>query len=66
MSHLNALQLSLSNERMRLAAARTEGEKALRSVWVTQMEKEIKGEEEFLSAGLDCSLNDDELLELLK
>jgi predicted mannosyl-3-phosphoglycerate phosphatase (HAD superfamily) len=47
-SHLVALMTGLSRERQRLAAARTEQERALRTVWVRQSEKEINAEERFL------------------
>jgi hypothetical protein len=47
MTHLDALQLRLSNERMRLDDAKTEGERKLRSVWIRQIEKEIAGEIKF-------------------
>lgn len=43
-SHLNALQTRLSNERARLASAKTDQERAMRSVWVAQCEKEIARE----------------------
>ena len=59
MSHIDALQLRLSNERMALANAKSEGEKELRKVWVAQIEKEIAGEKKFI-AGAD--LSDDELM----
>jgi len=47
-SHLGALQVRLSHERNRLNAAKTEGERELRQVWVAQIEKEIAGEKAFL------------------
>jgi predicted mannosyl-3-phosphoglycerate phosphatase (HAD superfamily) len=47
-SHLVALMTGLSRERQRLAAARTEQERALRTVWVRQSEKEVNAEERFL------------------
>ncbi|MFT6903922.1 MAG: hypothetical protein ACJAS1_000567 [Oleiphilaceae bacterium] len=56
-SHLSALRVGLSNERVRLASAKTDEEKALRKVWVKQREKEVKGEERFL--GLDDDENDE-------
>jgi predicted mannosyl-3-phosphoglycerate phosphatase (HAD superfamily) len=46
--HLVALMTGLSRERQRLAAARTEQERALRTVWVRQSEKEVNSEERFL------------------
>ena len=48
--HLHSLELRLSNERMRLSEATSQAEKELRSVWVNQLEKEIKGEIEFLAS----------------
>lgn len=59
MSHLNALQLRLSNERMRLQDAKSSGERELRAVWVKQLEKEIQGEIEFTNTK---EISDDELL----
>lgn len=66
-SHLNALELRLSHERDRLRAAKSEGEKELRRVWVAQLEKEIAGEREFLglTEPAECDLTDDELLAAL-
>jgi hypothetical protein len=46
--HLNALEFRLSNERVRLANSKTDKERASRSVWVAQCEKEIAQEREFL------------------
>lgn len=63
MDHLSALQLRLSNERIRLSQATNKAEIELRTVWVKQMEKEVAGEIEFLSAK-DMSA-DDLLKELL-
>lgn len=48
MTHLDALELRLSNERIRLSQATSESEKALRTVWVAQCEKEVAREYEFL------------------
>lgn len=53
MSHLDALNLRLSNERARLAAAKSEGERALRNVWIAQLEKEVEGEIQFLGTDDD-------------
>ncbi|WP_457928342.1 hypothetical protein [Bosea thiooxidans] len=65
MTHLNALELRLSNERGYLARAKTEGERELRRVWIAQIEKEIAGERAFVAKQDDMS--DDELLaELLQ
>jgi hypothetical protein len=47
-SHLVALRTGLSRERQRLAAASIEQERALRTVWVRQSEKEVNAEERFL------------------
>ena len=63
MDHLSALQLRLSNERIRLNQATNKDEIALRSVWVKQMEKEVQGEIEFLNQCDD--LTADELLKEL-
>lgn len=58
-AHLNALNLRLSNERSRLAEAKSEGEKELRKVWISQIEKEIAQEANFVQ---EVELSDDELL----
>ena len=63
MDHLSALQLRLSNERIRLSQATNKDEIALRSAWVKQMEKEVQGELEFLNQCDD--LTADELLKEL-
>lgn len=67
LTHLNALELRLSNEREYLRAAKSEGEKELRRVWIAQIEKEIAGERKFLglTEPAECDLTDDELLEEL-
>jgi hypothetical protein len=59
MQHIDALKLRLSNERSALAAAKTDGERQLRKVWISQIEKEIAGEQKFLAGE---KLTDDELL----
>lgn len=55
-THLNALQLRLSNERNYLANAKTTAERDLRKVWISQIEKEIGHEEP------EVEMTDDELL----
>lgn len=52
-THLDALELRLSNERMRLAAAKRPRERELRAVWVAGIEREIAAEKRFL--GIDDS-----------
>ncbi len=64
MLHIDALNLHLSNERMRLANAKTDAERELRRVWVAQLEKEIAGEQKFSNQQCD-NLSDDELLNSL-
>jgi hypothetical protein len=63
MDHLSALQLRLSNERIRLSQATNKGEIELRTVWVKQLEKEVDGEYKFLNK--DNAMSDDELLKEL-
>lgn len=64
LSHLNALELRLSHERGYLATAKTAKERALRRVWITQIEKEIAAENKVLglSTASETPLSDDELL----
>lgn len=71
LSHLNALKVRLSNERVYLSRAKKAGEKALRKVWIAQIEKEIAQELEFLNitekqidAEID-NMSDDDLLAAL-
>ena len=63
-SHLDALNLRLSNERMRLAAAKTPYERQLRAAWVASAEREVAGELVFLDAQAPIlgDLSDEELL----
>lgn len=63
MDHLSALQLRLSNERIRLSQATNKGEVELRKVWVEQLEKEIQGELKFLDQ--HNTMSADELLKEL-
>lgn len=66
-SHLVALQIGLAHERGRLARATSQSERALRTVWVAQRERELASELVFL--GMDDSpivaISDDELLAAL-
>jgi hypothetical protein len=66
-NHLNALQLRLSNERSRLALAKTEQERALRRVWIVQVKKEIAREKHgsYFDAIEADDMTDDELLAAL-
>lgn len=61
MKHLHALNLNLSNERIRLSNAKTDGEIELRSIWIAQLEKEISEEEKLLSLK-QPDISDDDLL----
>lgn len=63
-SHLNALRLRLSHEKGYLDRAKTESERALRRVWIGQIEKEIAGELTFLgmTESDESTLSDAELL----
>jgi hypothetical protein len=55
-AHLDALQLMLSNERIRYASDKS----PMRLVWIAQIEKEIALEHEI--AGTTNNMTDDELL----
>lgn len=68
MTHLNAIELRLSNERARLSVAKTSAERAHRQVLVAQIERELAGELEFLgkAAGAAPAMSDDELLNALQ
>ena len=47
MTHLDALEFRLSNERINLAEAKTDQERRLRAVWIRQIEKEIAAERKY-------------------
>lgn len=66
-SHLDALNLNLSNERTRLTNAKSSQEKELRTVWVNQLEKEIAAERKFLGIADSTieSISDEELFKEL-
>jgi hypothetical protein len=62
-THLDALNLRLSHERARLAAATSDRERAVRAAWISQTEREIAGERAFLGLQDDLpAVDDDELL----
>lgn len=62
-THLNYLELGLHNERQRLAAAKSEGERQQRKVWVSQLEREVAAERKFLGLPeVAEDISDDELL----
>lgn len=64
LTHLNALEVNLSHERVRLSQATAAQDIALRKVWVAQLEREVADEYVFLgiapTTGVDLSV--DELL----
>lgn len=62
-AHLHALELRLSNERARLAAATSKDERALRTVWIAQIEREISAERAFLMPidSAIANMSDDDL-----
>jgi hypothetical protein len=66
-THLDSLRYLLSTERSRLEAAKTDGERELRAVWVSQLEREIEFEMA-LHGTVDNlpEMTDDELYESLK
>ena len=64
-SHLAALELSLSRERVRLQQSKTDGEKRQREVWVAQIVREISDERAFLGIAEpepDQEMSDEDLL----
>lgn len=66
-THLGALNLRLSHERARLAAAKSKRERDLRTVWISQIEHEISNEQKALGVSIatECEMTDDELLAAL-
>ena len=66
-SHLHALELHLSNDRARLAVARSDKDRAFRARCIAGWEREIVAERRFLGLpdAVDCDLTDDELLAAL-
>lgn len=63
-THLDALSLRLSHEREYLAAAKSDGERALRTVWIAQIEKEISAEYKHLNLhpAYEVEMTNEELL----
>lgn len=68
MTHLHALYLRLSRERGYLAVAVSPRERELRSIWIAQIEKEIRCELAFLDKRDEPlpNMSDDELLAALE
>jgi hypothetical protein len=64
LTHLHALELNLSHERARLFAAKSEGEREMRAVWVKGLKKEIDAEYAFLGVEPE-ELSDEDLAKLL-
>jgi len=66
-SHLHSLEMRLEREREFLTHAKSPTETRARQVWISQTEKEIKCEREFLGLDSGPEMTDDELLaELMK
>ncbi len=67
-SHLDALNLRLSHERVHLSNAKTDNERQMRRVWIAQIEKEIESEKKFLnmSERNDTHMSDEDLLRALE
>lgn len=63
-THLNALELRLSHEREYLRAAKSEGEREIRRVWIAQIMREIDRERDFVGGMISDlpAMTDDELL----
>lgn len=63
-THLSYLELGLHNERTRLAAAKSEGERNMRQAWVSQLEREVAAERAFLGLSDQpvMDVSDDDLL----
>ena len=57
--HLDALYNRLARESARLAIAKSQTERTLRTIWVNQIRKEIDGELRFLGTN---DMSDEELL----
>lgn len=64
MQHIDYLELNLSNERARLAAATSAAEHELRSVWVAQLEREVAAERKLLGHhhSVAAFISDEDLL----
>ncbi len=55
-SHLAALHTGLAHEKGRLSKAKTDSERAIRTVWVKQLEREVADEYTFLGMAQDDDL----------
>ncbi len=64
--HMETLEIRLANERERLRLATKESEIEIRTVWVSQLEDEIRAERDFLGIEDDLpEMTDEELLAAL-
>lgn len=63
MTHMECLELRLSNEKIRLSHSKTPIEIKLRKIWIHQIQKEIKMEVGFEKS--DSQLSDEDLLNQL-
>ena len=62
-THLDCLELRLSHERERLALAKSQQEREMRTVWVQGIEKEIAHERKRLGVASELpQVSDEELL----
>jgi len=62
-NHLVCLHESLHREKARIALAKSETERRLRTVWAEQKQREIEAEMRFLGMSSEpINLSDDELL----
>lgn len=61
-SHLGALELNLSDARIRLAACKNVKQIELFKVFVAQLEREVAGERKFLGMEIKFNVSDDDLL----
>jgi hypothetical protein len=60
--HIAALYNRLRNEKAYLAAAKTDREIALRTVWIEQIKNELRAEGDPLGLCDECDMSADELL----
>lgn len=64
-THLNALEFGLHNEQVRLRNAKSDGEIALRTVWVRQYKEQIATERTFLGLPAEDDLPEMSLEDIL-
>ena len=66
MTHLDTLEMMLSNERTRMMNSKTDGELALRKQWVRQIQTQVNDEKQRQGFNSFDQMTDEELMKALE